>query len=116
MTEKVRADLRQICDVIVQTVPTVQIYLFGSYAYGEPHEDSDYDIYVVLEDEGPRPLDAMKETRRAFGGRIQMPLDILAMKESQFFYRLGAHTLEETVFQKGVLLYDNSSRVQLRMA
>ena len=28
-----------------------QIILFGSYAYGIPHEDSDIDLYIVTKDE-----------------------------------------------------------------
>lgn len=28
-----------------------KIILFGSYAYGEPHSDSDIDLYVVTSDE-----------------------------------------------------------------
>ena len=28
-----------------------KIILFGSYAYGEPHQDSDIDLYVVTKDE-----------------------------------------------------------------
>lgn len=116
MTEKVWSDLDRICEVIRATVPAVQIYLFGSYAYGEPHKDSDYDIYVVLPDDGPRPLDAMIEIRRAIPKDIKMPMDILALHESRFNYRLGAPTLENTVFEKGVLLYDRSVGAGKRMA
>ena len=116
MTEKVRADMDKICEVICAAVPAVRIYLFGSYAYGTPHKDSDYDIYVVLEDDGPRPLDAMVEIRRAIPNDMNMPMDILALKENRFNYRLGAPTLENTVFERGVLLYDQSDGAHTRMA
>ena len=46
--EETRKELKKICEVICETVPTVQIYLFGSFAYGEPNEDSDFDLFVVL--------------------------------------------------------------------
>ena len=36
---------------ILKHVPAKYIYLFGSYAYGEPTEDSDIDIYTVIPDE-----------------------------------------------------------------
>jgi len=32
-------------EFIIQTVPVEQIWLFGSYAYGTPHKDSDLDSY-----------------------------------------------------------------------
>ncbi|MDR1051627.1 MAG: nucleotidyltransferase domain-containing protein [Deltaproteobacteria bacterium] len=31
-----------------------KIYLFGSYAYGEPTEDSDLDFYVVVPNDSER--------------------------------------------------------------
>jgi predicted nucleotidyltransferase len=39
-----------IKDSILSTVgeSCEKIYLFGSYAYGTPHKDSDYDFFVVL--------------------------------------------------------------------
>jgi len=38
--------IQAITDVIKETVDCEKIYLFGSYAYGEPHEDSDLDFYL----------------------------------------------------------------------
>jgi predicted nucleotidyltransferase len=35
---------------ILKFVPARYIYLFGSYAYGNPTEKSDVDIYVVTPD------------------------------------------------------------------
>lgn len=116
MTKEVQADLNKICQVILETVPAVQIYLFGSHAYGEPHKDSDYDIYVVLADDGPRPIDAVQQIRSALHRKVNAPMDILAARESRFQYRLAAHTLEETVYRKGVLLYDQPVGAQQRMA
>ena len=39
--------------IIYQLTPLnpMQIVLFGSYAYGEPTENSDIDLYVVTDDE-----------------------------------------------------------------
>jgi len=43
----VESELDKLKDIIVNTVPVEQIYLFGSYANGTPHKDSDLDLYVV---------------------------------------------------------------------
>ena len=37
----------EIKDKILETLDTYTIYLFGSYAYGIPKDDSDYDIYAM---------------------------------------------------------------------
>ena len=105
MTEENRQELGKLCEVICQTVPAREIYLFGSYAYGTPHEDSDYDLYVVIPDDGPRPIAAMKDLHVALHKHCHKALDILVARESRFSGRINAPTLERTVKEKGVLLY-----------
>ena len=48
MTESVKNELSDICRIIDATVDTEKIYLFGSYAYGTPTDDSDYDLCVII--------------------------------------------------------------------
>jgi predicted nucleotidyltransferase len=92
----------------VQTVPTEQVYLFGSYAYGTPNKSSDLDIYVVLKDDSSvRDLDAMTKIDIAFEHR-ERPLDILAFNRQTFEHRKdGLSTIERVVSDKGIRLYDN---------
>jgi len=52
MDEKIQIELEKLKEIIIKTLPIDQILLFGSYAYGNPHKDSDLDLYVVLKD-GP---------------------------------------------------------------
>jgi predicted nucleotidyltransferase len=42
--------ISNIKESILKFVPARYIYLFGSYAYGNPTEESDIDIYVVTPD------------------------------------------------------------------
>ena len=42
-------EIMMLKDCIVSQLSPLQVYLFGSYAYGEPDSDSDYDFYVVVE-------------------------------------------------------------------
>ncbi len=39
--------LEQITQKLAATLNPEQIILFGSYAYGEPNEDSDIDLMVI---------------------------------------------------------------------
>jgi predicted nucleotidyltransferase len=41
MTPALQTELDTLIGIIINTVPVERIYLFGSYAYGTPHKDSD---------------------------------------------------------------------------
>ena len=106
MDKKVADELERIKNVIVETVPVEQIWLFGSYAYGTPNKERDLDIYVVLKDDAPmRPGEAETEIGLALYEKKSMRTDILAIKKELFDYRQGALTLEHVVASKGVLIY-----------
>ena len=42
-------DIQATCDDIVREFAPLQVILFGSYAYGNPTEDSDVDLLVVMD-------------------------------------------------------------------
>ena len=75
MTVKVKEELSHICQIIAETVDAEKIYLFGSYAYGTPSRDSDYDLCVLVSDMALRPADAVKRIRRALFMVQDTPLD-----------------------------------------
>jgi len=101
-------EINAIKDIILDTVECERIYLFGSYAYGTPHKDSDYDFYVVLRDDCEQKpaamLDAMNcaLTKR----RLRVPVDLHANYKRRFIDRSGLLTLERTIAEQGVVLYD----------
>ena len=106
MEKNVQEQIDTIKNIIVETVPVEQIYLFGSYAYGTPQKDSDLDLYVVMKDDAPyRPLKAMEMIDFAMSGRKSIPTDVLVNTKSRFLYRLSAPTLEHVVAEKGKLIY-----------
>lgn len=97
--------LRQICSVIHQTVDTEKIYLFGSYAYGEPTPNSDFDLCVVIPDGSLRPADAIRQIRRALYPVQDVPLDVVVYRSSDFVSRQQTASLERKISREGVLLY-----------
>jgi predicted nucleotidyltransferase len=93
-------------DLILETIPVEQIYLFGSYAYGTPASDSDLDMYVIMKDDASLPeIEAEQKIALAFIGKKTMSADVLVSKKSRFEHRLTAPTLEREVATKGMLLY-----------
>jgi len=106
MKKKVQEQVNLLKDIIVQTLPVEQIYLFGSYAYGTPHKDSDLDFYVVLNDSVQlRDIDAAIRLRKAIAAKQEMPTDILVSKHSAFLRRKIEPSMERHIAKAGVLLY-----------
>ena len=83
-----------------------KIFLFGSYAYGNPRKDSDYDFYVVLKDGMENPILVMQKIYEYMCDTNYIPVDILANYKSRFEKRSVQPTLERTIANKGVLLYE----------
>jgi predicted nucleotidyltransferase len=93
-------------NIILEIIPVEQIYLFGSYVYGTPTNDSDLDIYVIMKDDSLLPeLEAEQKIALAVIGKKTMPADILVSKRSRFERRLTAPTLEREVAEKGMIIY-----------
>jgi predicted nucleotidyltransferase len=107
--EKVQAELEALTKTIVKTVPTEQVILFGSYAYGKPHKDSDLDVFVVLKDEYPeRDLEATFKIGKAFMERQKMPLDLLVHKQHDWNILKGQPGIENIIAKKGLVIYANT--------
>ena len=100
-----------IKDNILKTVgdDCERIILFGSHAYGSPKEDSDFDVFVVLKDNTEKPILVLQ---KIYGQLAQNPdyksVDVLANYRSRFETRSKLPTIERTIAQKGVVLYDRS--------
>ena len=103
-------DILAIKDSILRTVGNncEKIILFGSYAYGTPREGSDYDVFVVLKDScAEKPIIVLQNI---YSDLAQNPnyktVDILANYKNRFELRSKLPTIERTIAQKGVVLYD----------
>lgn len=87
-----------------------QIILFGSYAYGQPTEDSDVDLLVILTFEGMPVYKAIEIRRRL---KPTFPLDLITRTSKQIQQRLdmGDFFIQD-ILQKGHVLYEaNHARV-----
>jgi len=106
MNTVIETELATLKEIIVNTVPVEQIYLFGSFANGVPHKDSDLDLYVVLNDNiQMRLIDAITKIRIAIGRKKTMPVDILVNTLSRYRERSEGPTIERTINQEGIKIY-----------
>jgi predicted nucleotidyltransferase len=102
-------EIKAITEVIKETVDCEKIYLFGSYAYGEPDADSDLDFYVVIPDNAERPIEVMQKIQVNLGRKkMATPVDILAGRSSKFAQKSGLPTMEQQIAREGVVLYERS--------
>ncbi|MCL2694996.1 MAG: nucleotidyltransferase domain-containing protein [Clostridiales bacterium] len=105
MNEKIQKELELIKESVLKTVPAEAIYLFGSYAYGTPTENSDLDIYVVVPDRVESVIEIGGEIRYGMRHEETMPMDLLVGRASVFDHRKNGPTLERVIAQKGVKIY-----------
>jgi predicted nucleotidyltransferase len=101
--------IRRFARHVAERFQPDKIILFGSYAYGTPHADSDVDILVVMP--------ARNELDQAFKIRCavptQFPLDLLVFKPQHVKWRLEERESFLTeIMAHGKTLYEkNDSRV-----
>nr|WP_326184173.1 nucleotidyltransferase domain-containing protein [uncultured Oscillibacter sp.] len=115
MTSKANEDLSRICQIIHQTVDVEKIYLFGSYAYGTPNQESDYDLCVLIPDHSLRPADAVKRIRRALFPVQGTPLDVIVYRTEVFKQRQAQPSLERKIAREGIILYEQQGEMEQRM-
>jgi uncharacterized protein len=98
------AEIQKFADQIAREFKPERIILFGSYAYGTPHDGSDIDLLVVMPLEGS-PLDKAIEILRKL--RPTFGIDLLVRSPEELKQRLEWNDffLREVV-EKGKLLYD----------
>jgi predicted nucleotidyltransferase len=106
MKTRINEDLELIKESVLESVQPEAIYLFGSYAYGTPNEDSDIDIYVVVPDETTGLSELYGNIRVLISRKKKfVPIDLQMDYSSVFNRRRNGPTLESAVAKKGMILY-----------
>ena len=100
-------EIENIKNALLDALHIERLYLFGSYAYGEPTEDSDYDFYVLISNDGIKPIDAKIKARRSLSTiKRSKDTDILADYKDRFDERSKYNTLERKIAKEGIILYE----------
>jgi predicted nucleotidyltransferase len=96
-----------IKESILKNVSAKYIYLFGSYAYGKPTDKSDIDVYIVIPDNTASISEIYTKIMVDLSIKKIFFVDLLVSRESVFNIRKTENVLEETVYQRGKILYEN---------
>ena len=99
--------IRRFARQVAERFQPDKIVLFGSYAYGTPHADSDVDILVVM----PARNELDQAVRISLAVEAPFPLDIIVRTPQKLAWRLkeGDWFLREVVSQ-GKVLYAKPDR------
>ena len=104
---KISEEIKVLKGTLAKQFGVRQIILFGSFAYGKPHKDSDIDICVITDFHGKRKIDLIREMRRELANLISSPLDILAYNEQEFNERAALRgSLEYKILTQGIKIYE----------
>lgn len=106
MQHNVQVELNNLIKEIDGVFDIKSIYLFGSYAYGNPNDDSDLDICIITDDRSKRKVEIMKLVRKSISKVQSMPVDLLIYYSDEFNERAKFNfTLENQIIHEGVKLY-----------
>ncbi len=96
---------------IIAAYSPLSIYIFGSYAWGNPDANSDIDLLIIVEESG-KPV-----YKRAIEGYtvlfdLNIPKDILVYTKSEFAeLSSDKTTLCHKIKNEGIKIYDSMGKV-----
>ena len=110
MGKSLKQEIKEMLNLIVEEtlkeVPGVlKIYLFGSYAYGEPNEDSDLDLMVVCKEEFEDMIQPITNIRLKTLWKV-LDFDMFIYSREVFERRAKNYIMENKIYNEGVILYE----------
>ena len=97
--------LRTVTQRLVSEFQPDQVWLYGSHAWGQPHEDSDVDLFVVVPHSDETPIRRSQRAHRCLRG-LRMPKDVLVETRQEVARVKELETsLENTILSRGRRLY-----------
>lgn len=105
---------QKITSRLVNQLNPAAIILFGSHAWGNPDEESDIDLCVIVPDDTPN-FDRIEWAAQGLEALMDMPIslsfDILVQRRSLIEQgRQIPGSLEQVILDKGLVLYDAAAQ------
>jgi predicted nucleotidyltransferase len=105
-------DAKLLDEIVQRVVAALQpetIYLYGSHAYGQPHEESDVDLLIVVREAAHSPHESAVEVYRALQG-LCVPVEVKVVTQMGFARRAQwLSSIERIAREKGKVLYASSA-------
>ncbi|MBN2634927.1 MAG: nucleotidyltransferase domain-containing protein [Prolixibacteraceae bacterium] len=100
--------ISEIVNKIATGYKPEKIILFGSYATGNPGEDSDLDLLVIKDTDLPRPQRTVQVRKMIYGSMIPIDLIVYTPKEIEESKENKFGFVYE-VLKTGKILYERAS-------
>lgn len=98
--------IKQSAERIARALHPKKIILFGSYAHGRPHRDSDVDLLIVLK-EKRKTHHRYEEVSKLLEPRT-FPVDLLVRTSREIRHRLKiGDTFIQDILGRGKVLYES---------
>ena len=75
--------LEEVKNRLVATYNPIEIYLFGSYVWGKPTEDSDLDLLIVIDQSDEKSYNRVRPGQRALFG-LGIANDLIIYTKDEF--------------------------------
>ena len=99
-------ELQEVIRRIIESYAPQKIILFGSYAYGRPTPDSDFDLLILKETEEPPRQRRFKVRKIVWPLPINTPVEPIVLTQSELDQRLKLKDqFIQEVISRGRLLY-----------
>ncbi len=105
--KRISSDLRkEITQRLIKEFDPEAIYLFGSYAWGQPEPGSDLDLLIIVQDSQQKPVQRAVRAQRSLRG-LPAAVDVLVKTSAEVErYRSVYASLEAQILDEGKLLYE----------
>lgn len=95
--------IRRFASQVAERFQPEKIILFGSYAYGTPHADSDVDVLVVM----PTRNQHAQAVRIRWEFPVPFPMDLIVRTPKNLGWRLAeGESFHTEIVTKGIVLYE----------
>ena len=103
-------EIEELKEQFVSQLMPLKIYLFGSFANDTYTEESDFDFYIIVNDEIKNLKDLTTQAYRSIRKIKKRPVDIIVGTENTFENKKNIPSVENEVVKKGVLLYESGNK------
>lgn len=101
--------LEKVAQRIVAVLQPERIVLYGSHAYGQPDEDSDVDLLVIVSGSSLPPHKRAIKAYRALRG-LFFPAEVKVVTRAEFDRRSQwTSSIERVARERGTVLYESSA-------